>query len=366
VLAALKSGLKNARDIWHAHVENINAGQNENFQTQLGRMQDQASLVGAEALPPLLSRLAAAAAASTELTAPQQEQMNLEIAATLLFLQNAVDSEEILRADFAVKANSQSERLLALSEGRGMPQAEVLLDTQSQAVAERELLHHLALEVSSNLKQIEDTLDLFFRDAGQREGLAQLAPLAGQAQGALIMLELHEAAELLGAAVKAVEQYVVEGYPTNEDKDRIADAFSSLGLFIEAHCAGRADAARILRPVLASFGLRTDEATVESLDDDSIEAGLDGRKASVASAYLAWRDEGGEEASKKFLEILIELGRDAELIDDADLKRGVEALLAASRACSTPDTALDDQVSQLTNARLPAPSPCLSLHEGRV
>ena len=356
VLAALKTGLKNARDLWHSHVENATAGQNEDFQAQLDRMQDQAALVGSDVLPLLLRQLSQAAAASTRLGAGQQEQMNLEIAATLLFLQNAVESEEVLRTDFSIRANSQSERLLALVEGRELPQAEVLLDTQSQAVAERELLHHLAQEVSANLKQIEDVLDLFFRDAGQREGLAQLPALAAQAQGALVMLELPQAAELLGAAVKAIENYTVEGYPDDANKDRIADAFSSLGLYIEAHCAGRADAARILQPVLVGFGLSTADTSIESITDDSIEAGLDGRKANVASAYLAWRDEGGEEASKKFLEILIELGRDAELIDDTAMKRSVEALLSASRACSAPGVDLDDQVSLLTQITLPSRS----------
>ena len=228
VLNSLKTGLKNARDSWHSHVENATVGQNESFQVQLGRMQDQAGLLGAEALPQLLSSLSDAAAASAHLNAEQQEQLNLEIAATLLFLQNAVESEEVLRPDFNIRAHNQGERLLALAEGRAMPQAGALMDTGSQAVAERELLHHLAQEVGTNLKQIEDVLDLFFRDAGQREGLAQLAPLAGQAQGALIMLELHDAAELLGAAISAVQAYAIEGYPTDEAKDRIADAFSSL------------------------------------------------------------------------------------------------------------------------------------------
>jgi len=354
VLASLKTGLKNALDIWHTHVENPASGQVESFQAQLTRMHDQAGMVGAEALPALLGQLSNAAGASARLAGESQEQMNLEVAATLLFLQNAIDTEEVLRPDFTTRAQNQGERLVALTEGRALPQAEALLDKQSQAVAERELLHHLAQEVTSNLKQIEDALDLFFRDAGQREGLAQLASLAGQTQGALVMLELNEAADLLNAAVKAVEPYIVDGYPVDEDKDRIADAFSSLGLYIEAHCAGRADAGRILQPVMAGFGLAYADTGPESSSDESVEAGLDARKASVASAYLGWRDEGGEESAKKFLEILIELGRDAELIDDGALKHGVETLLAASRTVTSPGTELDDQVSQLTHKTLPA------------
>ena len=354
VLAALKTCLKNALDIWHAQVENPSSAQVENFKAQLTRMHDQAGLVGVEALPAIMNHLSSAASASAQVSGEAQEQLNLEVAATLLFLQSAVDTEEILRSDFSTRAQNQCERLLALIEGRALPQAEALLDKQSQAVAERELLHHLAQEVTSNLKQIEDALDLFFRDAGQREGLTQLASLAGQTQGALVMLELNEAADLLNAAVKAVEPYIADGYPVDADKDRIADAFSSLGLFVEAHCAGRADAGRILQPVMAAFGLAYTDTGPEASTDDSVEAGLDARKASVASAYLGWRDEGGEEAAKKFLEILIELGRDAELIDDGALKHGVETLLAASRTVTTPSIELDDQVSQLTQNKLPA------------
>ena len=352
VLDALKTGLKSARDFWHLHVEGSGGDQIKNFQSQLDRMQTQPD-VGGEALSRLLNRLAESAEASTRLSSEQREPLNLEIAATLLFLQNAVESEDVLRADFSGRAHSQNERLQALSEGRALPQADALLDAGSRRAAERDMLHHLAQEVGVNLKQMEEALDMFFRDPDQREGLAQLPRLAKQAQGALTMLELEEASALLGAAVNVVQAYVADGYPTDSTKDHVADAFSSLGLYIEAHCAGRADAIRILQPVLADFGLLAPDVSIDSMAEESIEAGLDRRKSGVKAAYLAWRDEGGEAPQKKFLEALVELGRDAELIDDPGLKRAVDVLLAASRNSERPASELDDHVVALTGEALP-------------
>ena len=354
VMDALKSGLKAARDAWHVQVEG-SGNQLAEFQAHLGRMQPQAQLLEGSGLAALLDQLSAAAGATQKLDGAQREALNLEVAATLLFLQNAVDSEDILHGDFSVRANNQLQRLGALSEGRAAPVAEVMGKSEQRA-AERDMLLHLAQEVSHNLKQMEEVLDAFFRDGDQREGLTQLPALATQAQGALTMLELGEAASLLDAATQAIGAYATEGYPDAETQGRVADAFSSLGLFIEAQCAGRADALGILRPVLIDFGLMVADATEEDLED-TVEAGLEKRKLDVQSAYLAWRDEppaSGDDAKKKFIETLTELGRDAELIADAVLLQASRSALQASQAETVAPLELDVVVASLTGISLPA------------
>ncbi len=349
VLDALKDGLKAARDSWHAQVEGA-GNQLANFQAQLGRMHTQARILGGIEFSRLLNRMAEAAEVSRHLAREAREPLNLEIAATLMFLQTAVDTEDILRADFSPRASSQNERLQALAEGRSVSQATPLVDESAQRATERDMLSHLAQEVSANLRQMEEALDSFFRDSSQREGLAQLPQLASQAQGALTILDLNDASALLGAAVAAVQPYVENGYPEEATKNRIADAFSSLGLFIEANCAGRADALYILQPVLADFGLAAADVAVE----ETVEAGLDRRKREVKTTYLAWRNSAADAAKKEFLEALTELGRDAELIDDADLKRTVSRLLAASREPFSPSSELDEELAELLGVALPA------------
>jgi chemosensory pili system protein ChpA (sensor histidine kinase/response regulator) len=223
--------------------------------------------------------------------------LNLEVASTLLFIQNALDREDVLQADFAARAESQQARLRALIEGRELPA--IAMETSSQREAERDMLVHMAQEVGQNLKQMEEALDAFFRNADEREALASLPALALQAQGALTMLELPEAASLLAAATAEAQPFASEGHPDEAGQQRLADAFSSLGLYIESYCAGRADAAKILRPVLADFGLIEDSQAEEEEYGHSVESGMPARKAEVRDAYLGWRDQPDEGAKKK-------------------------------------------------------------------
>lgn len=350
VLDALQTSLKAARDSWHAYVEG-DAGQLPQFQIHLERMLPQAQALEASKLKPLLEELAAAAAARVTREGDAREQMDLEVAATLLFMQNAVDQEDVLHSDFAVRAEGQQARLRALIEGREMPA--VVVDATSQREAERDMLVHMAQEVGQNLKQMEEALDAFFRDAGEREALAGLPALAQQAQGALTMLELPDAASLLGAATATVQTFAEEGYPDDAIQQRLADAFSSLGLYIESYCAGRADAARILRPVLIEFGVIDAGSADDSAFDDTVESGLPARKTEVQENYLAWRDQSDDATKKKFFDALTELSRDAELIDDTALKQQTRAALDACRDAAEAPLELDADVAALTGLPLP-------------
>jgi len=210
LLDAMQAGLKAARDNWHAYVEG-QAEQLAQFQNQLERMQPQAQMFEGSGLPTLLNELAAVANMAAQREGDAREQMNLEVASTLLFMQNAVDQEDVLHGDFSARAEGQQARLRALIEGREMP-ANTMTDTH-QREAERDMLVHMAQEVGQNLKQMEEALDAFFRDANEREALANLPVLAQQAQGALTMLELPDAASLLAAAAATAQPFATEGYP---------------------------------------------------------------------------------------------------------------------------------------------------------
>ena len=351
LLDALQAGSKAARDNWHAYVDG-HADQLAQFQTQLARMQLQAQTLENSGLKPCLEELAAAANAAGQREGEAREQMNLEVASTLLFIQNALDREDVLQADFAARAESQQARLRALIEGRELPAN--AMETSSQRDAERDMLMHMAQEVGQNLKQMEEALDAFFRNADEREALVSLPALAQQAQGALTMLELPDAASLLAAATAEAQPFASEGHPDDASQQRLADAFSSLGLYIESYCAGRADAVKILRPVLAEFGLIEDGQTEEEEFDHSVESGMPARKAEVRDAYLGWRDQPDEGAKKKYFEVLTELNRDAELVDDGLLKQQTRAALEASRDPAEAPLELDADIEALSGLSLPA------------
>ena len=349
VLDALQGGLKTARDSWHAYVEG-DATQLEQFQAQLARMQPQTQMLETSGLAPLLQELAAAAVAAAGREGEAREQVDLEVAAALLFVQNAVSQEDVLQGDFAARAEAQQARLRAVVEGRAVPAG--IADADSQREAERDMLLHMAQEVGQNLKQMEEALDAFFRDAAARDGLAELPALAQQAQGALNMLELGDAANLLAAATAAVQPYLGEGHPDEPTQQRLADAFSSLGLFIEAYCAGRGDADRILRPVLLDFGV----VDAGRDQDDAIKlarSGLPALKTAVQAAYLGWRDEPADDTKKKFLDALERLGSDARLIGEALLEQQARAALRTCRDADAAPPALDTGVAVLTGLAVP-------------
>jgi len=361
ILEALQHGLQAARDSWHAHVEGA-AAQLGQFRASLARMRPQAEVFEGSGLAGLLDELDAAAAACGQREGEAHEQAQLEVAATLLFLQNAIEHEDVLHADFAARAESQRARLKALVEGRALPAAAP--EAASQREVERDMLVHMAQEVGRNLKQMEEALDAFFRDPGARDGLGALDDLAQQAQGALTMLEQPEAARLLGAANELAGAFLSEGHPDAATQQRLADAFSSLGLYIESYCAGRADASRILRPVLADFGVASPDVADEAGFDDTVESGLPARKESVHAAYLNWRDLGGDEAAKKkFLDALTELDRDAELIDDAALKQGARDVLAPCREMDAPPPDMDEAIARLAGLPVPARAPVVETVE---
>ncbi len=350
VLDALQAGLKAARDHWHAFVDG-HADHLEQFQSQLARMQPQAHTLDSSGLSALLEELSAASVFAGKLEGEARDQVSLEVASTLLFMQNAVNQEDVLHADFSSRAEGQQARLRALIEGREMPVSAE--DSASQRESERDMLVQMAQEVGQNLRQMEDVLDAFFRNSNEREALATLPALAQQAQGALTMLELPDAASLLAVATEATQPYVSEGQPDDATQQRLADAFSSLGLFIEAYCAGRVDAGRMLRPVLIDFGVVVADEPEEETLDETIESGLPARKAGVKDAYLDWRDQQGDAAKKKYLEVLTELSHDAELIDDSALLQQTRSALEASRNESDAPYALDADIARLTGCSLP-------------
>lgn len=294
VLDTLLAGLKSARESWHAYVEGDDA-QLEQFQTQLARMQPQAQMLEKSGLLPLLDELGAAALVSAGREGEAREQTHLEVAATLLLMQNGVEQEDVLHADFAARADNQQARLRALIEGRELPAS--IVETTTQREAERDMLVHMAREVGQNLRQMEEALDAFFRDADEREALAGLPGLAQQAQGALTMLELPDAASLLAAATEAAVPFASEGVPDEATQNRLADAFSSLGLFVESYCAGRGDAGSILRPALIEFGLLDPAAA-------AVPAPAAPAVAETGGLSLVEPDDEDDPAKKKFPDTL--------------------------------------------------------------
>ncbi len=266
VLRLLKETLAQARNHWHAFSEGKQESLAE-FQDTVGRLATQAGALGVPFLGDLISSITDTAAAMNGLSGEALAGAQLEIATTLLFLQSAVDSEDILDPDFEARVQNQMRRLAAARAGHAEGGASDLMDEGSLKAAEHALLAQLGQEIRSSLQQMEEALDAFFRDTEARDGLSSLDILAAQVHGALSILEQTEASQLLQSTMEAIRPFVISGIPDDAEKARIADALSSLGLFIEAHCAGRVDAKRILRHPMVEFGLAEKDIPSWEKDD---------------------------------------------------------------------------------------------------
>lgn len=353
VLKSIKETLTESRNLWNAYSEGKQDALAE-FETAIGRLFTQAGALSIASLGGLISELHDTAFTIRRLDDAPREAAQLEIATTLLFLQNAVDNEDLLDPSFPSRAQSQIRRLGAARAGKAETSATDLLDENAQKTAEHALFAQLGREIGSSLQQIEEHLDTFFRDPEARDGLSSLSSLSAQVQGALAILDQSDAAQLLQSAVDSMRSYTMAGVPSDDEKTRVADALSSLGLFVAAHCGGQENAVRILRPAQMAFGLI--EHDVFDGEAQTVEDGLPRRKSAVAAAYLDWQENGTGESQKKCLAALTELGYDADLIADTQLKSATAAALQTLREQAQPDADLAAQISALTGINIPAPA----------
>ena len=175
-----------------------------------------------------------------------------------------------------------------------------LLDEMTRRAQERLLIFQVGQEVQVNLQNIEQALDAFFRDTAKRAELKDLPGLFAQVQGALMIMELQDAASLNAAVMARVQQFAdgsADG--TGEAAEMVADGLSALGLYINALQQGSANPREVLHaradPLRPRRGARRRRstrwcaapATVAPID-------LDVAKQKVAALYEDWQEAPAE------------------------------------------------------------------------
>ncbi|HSW83212.1 MAG TPA: Hpt domain-containing protein, partial [Usitatibacter sp.] len=221
---------------------------------------------------------------------------------------------------------------------------------------EKLLIFQVGQEVQVNLQNIEQSLDAFFRDPSKRGELAPLPAQFAQVQGALMIMELHDAASLNAAVMSRVQQFSegsLDG--TGESAEMVADGLSALGLYITALQQGSAGAKETLVPALLRFGLLQPEpiglesvvrrsATVSPLD-------IELQKQKVAAAYENWKETPAETTRARLERSLDDLKRDAAVVADSAVTKQSEAALQAMQDAGDP------QMSGVFRALAPEKAP---------
>jgi chemosensory pili system protein ChpA (sensor histidine kinase/response regulator) len=353
-LAALKDNLGTAKDHWIRYC----AGRTESLEpfqhaalavfeaaTRLpnGAMQTLARMVQAVA-----KRLPGVADAT------QNEALQLEMATALLLALNAAEHFKALGVEFDRQSEVQAMRLQAAIDPNfdtsRIPDVD-MLDEFSRHAQEKLVVAQVTQEIQANLNQVEEILDRFFRDAKERAGLPMVPSLMKQILGALNILELEVAAELVGEAIRRIQHFTEpDAQIAPENLNWVAEALSTLGLYMDALRYGKDDSR-------ALAGLLAQPEVVAAPAEKSVEAQIREETERLKESVEQWAVEGVDAGQRETLKSeLGQLARDADLIGDADLRGQADVALKALAAAAAPEM-VKQAVEGLGGAPAAAPAP---------
>ncbi|MHB1677250.1 MAG: hybrid sensor histidine kinase/response regulator [Sulfuriferula sp.] len=324
--------LNNAKELW-IKLASGNQGTLPAFQAAINELQTQTSSLNNTQITKLINEIQGVATDLAHLPPQRQEAINLEVATTLLLLQNNLEHYEDISGELIQQAEIQSQRLraVAYSEINLADIEEIpLLDEISRQAQEKLLMAQVAQEIQLNLQKIEESLDSFFRDGlHDRQLIADLNRPLTEIQGALTIMQLDAATQVLKRAHSMIEQLTDPAIPIDEAHfPIIADAISSISLYVDAQRYQRPEAIHILQPILIQFGLITDYPAANPATNERIEDELQTLKTDLYHQLHAWQNSPDDETSKKKLvDTLYKINQDAELVGDVSLKLQIEAVL---------------------------------------
>ncbi len=285
--------------------------------------------------------------------ATQNEALQLEMATGLLLALNAAEHFKALGEEFDKQSEVLTMRLQAAIDPAfdtsRIPEVD-LLDEYSRKAQEKLVVAQVTHEIQANLNAVEELLDRFFRDANERGGLPMVPGLMKQILGALNILQLDVAADLVNEAILRIQHFTeTDAHIAPENLDWVAEALSTLGMYMDALRYGRDDsramAGLLARPEVGPAA----EASVES----QIRAETERLKESVEEWAAAGADAEGREALKSELG---QLARDADLVGDAGLRSQADAALRALGDEAAPEAVMQ-AVEGLGGAGAIAPAP---------
>lgn len=352
-LAALRESLATAKDHWMRYCggarESLEAFKHgvAGFFEASSRLPNPAMQSLARMVQAVTKRL------SGDDATAQNEALQLEMATALLLAQNAAEHYEKLDDQFGRQCEALTMRLQAAIDPHfdtsTIPEVE-LLDEVSRAAQEKLVVSQVAQEIQVNLNQIEEILDKFFRNAQERGGLPMVPSLMKQIQGALNILELDTAVSLVDEALRRIQHFAEpDAQIAPENLNWVAEALSTLGLYMDSLRYGRDDKQSMIR-LLA-------EPEVDMPRETSVESEIHAETERLKESVSRWAAEGGDAEGREALRgELGKLARDADLIGDADLRGQADAALKALSAADAPE-AVREAVVNLGGAPTAAPAP---------
>ena len=314
----------------------------------LGELKTLGAALREPALTSLVGALEGVATGATR-TGSVPDALAMEFATGLLLTEDAIGHFTRLSAEFPRQVEAMRRRLDLAQRGVvSLPTAEEdLLDDMARRAQERMLLSQVAREIQGNLRHIEKVLDAFFRDDGERSELAGLGRYTRQIQGALQMLGLTQANELLQMSQKQIDEYAAGAPASTDDLELLAESLSGLGFYIEAVEQQRPDAGRLLDP----FRRRRLGLGVEPMPEGaghSIELDLEAHREDLPAALARFRAAPQDPALRAELNVHLQaLKQDADLVADTAFSGHAASALAALQDEQAPTAELLARLDEL-------------------
>ncbi len=230
------------------------------LQACLARLAELAAGLGSLPLSMLLEAMQSVAAELVVLSPEQRAAVILEMTEAMMIVERTRLSHDFATHEAAAELQAIRERLLACvspmradaTEDGGMTCAPLLPRQQ-----DRELLRVVASEISATLQQVERSLDAFFRDQLPIPPLAELRGLLQSVTGALSVLGVESAAQLMDrcSSIVAVLEDPARGI-SEEETVLLAEGLSSVMLFVQGLNLGNEDELRAVETILARFDAR--------------------------------------------------------------------------------------------------------------
>jgi chemosensory pili system protein ChpA (sensor histidine kinase/response regulator) len=232
-LVAAKERLNQAKTLWN-RIAGGDGGVAESFEQEMNALTQASAGLNSAPLTKLLRELSGIARHAA--TSNPGDSLGLEVATTLLFVENALNHTSRLSDNFAERADAMTARLLAIVAGEKPGAAAQWLDDMSREAQQRQTMMVLAGEMQSSLSQVEKLLDEFFSNPAKRTSLAPIDPVLHQIEGALAILDQEDAMQAVRHTRAAVRSFVdadPDAAADPQEFQHVAQNVGALSFFIE-------------------------------------------------------------------------------------------------------------------------------------
>ena len=252
------------------------------FREQSVRFKNLAKDLGAYHIRNLLEVMVLIASKLPDPYPPQREMLVLEMSAAFVLIERMLDTFTNLPADTGQQVTVMVGWLLDVMRPRGKhKQAPPALRDDITQRTNLKLIHaQVAREIISNLQQIEQVIDAVSRRSAEPDKLAAARPFVGQVRGALDILGLHRANEVLAACGELIERCARTDHPVlPQDLEWLAEGLTSLGFYLDEMTRGQSTTEEVLDFFLERYMKRSVLVAVPGK-----EAGAPPREIEVAPA----------------------------------------------------------------------------------